>query len=835
MSIIFARTARKSPFASPLYHRVRTLATIFFQSIAKNPCIWYTNSITERKIKGEVTPLKQQTITATLGALLHDIGKLAHRAGESGTHSASGVRVLRERVPDREILDCVAYHHESALRHARLAADSPAYIVNLADSISAAADRREEEGEEGSASRFDRYCALESIFNHLLNHHAEGRLRARGLDGALRFPEPGLRNEAADYKNILRELLEGIGALRMEEEWIPSLLALLEAWTSNVPSSTALDERADISLFDHAKIAAAVAACISEYLLCAGRCDLRGELLERAAAFRAENAFLLFSADLSGIQSFLYTVTTSEALRSLRSRSFYLEMLMEHVIDEVLVACGLSRVNLLYSGGGHCYLLLPNTEETRQGIETVMRCVRRELIRQFGLRLYLAYAFVPCSANDLVNQPAEKAPYPGLYRQLSEALSRQKMHRYNAEEIALLNEQPAGEDGRECKICGRADQLSGGDLCQWCSLFTRLSAPIQNCGVFYLSPQADASALPLPSPKGTLYLRFSDEQTVRAALARGEDVRRVYTKNRRYTGLRFATHLHVGDYHASNLMSDLADQATGIRRLAVCRADVDSLGAAIIAGFERSSEDPVQRNRYATLSRTATLSRQLSLFFKFHINQLLGGIPGEADMQEALPVSIVYSGGDDVFLVGAWDGVLQAMRRIRSAFARFTSGNLSISAGIGLYGETFPIRRAAALTEELVDEAKDMKNKNALALFVPNQGHAYHWADFEARVLGEKYACVKQFFENQLRTDKDERGMAFLYRLLALLRNSGEQINVARFAYLLARMEPGGQQAAARAHYLTFSRNMMAWYRQQADRAQLITAIYLYVYEKRGN
>ena len=834
MSIIFARTTRKSPFASPLYHRVRTLATIFFQSIAKNPCIWYTNSITERKIKGEVTPLKQQTITATLGALLHDIGKLAHRAGESGTHSASGVRVLRERVPDREILDCVAYHHESALRHARLAADSPAYIVNLADSISAAADRREEEGEEGSASRFDRYCALESIFNHLLNHHAEGRLRARGLDGALRFPEPGLRNEAADYKTILRELLEGIGALRMEEEWIPSLLALLEAWTSSVPSSTARDERADISLFDHAKIAAAVAACISEYLLCAGRCDLRGELLERAAAFRAENAFLLFSADLSGIQSFLYTVTTSEALRSLRSRSFYLEMLMEHVIDEVLAACSLSRVNLLYSGGGHCYLLLPNTEETRQGIETVMRCVRRELIRQFGLRLYLAYAFVPCSANDLVNHPAEKAPYPGLYRQLSEALSRQKMHRYSAEEIRLLNEQPAGEDGRECKICGRADLLTG-NLCQWCDRFTRLSAPIQNCDVFYLSGQADASALPLPSPKGTLYLRFSDEQTVRAALARGEDVRRVYTKNRRYTGLRFATHLHVGDYHASNLMSDLADQATGIRRLAVCRADVDSLGAAIIAGFERSSEDPVQRNRYATLSRTATLSRQLSLFFKFHINQLLGGIPGEADMQEALPVSIVYSGGDDVFLVGAWDGVLQAMRRIRSAFARFTSGNLSISAGIGLYGETFPIRRAAALTEELVEETKGMEGKNALALFVPHQGHAYRWTDFEARVLGEKYACVKRFFENQFRTDGDERGMAFLYRLLALLRSSGEQINVARFAYLLARMEPSGRQAAARQQYLTFSHNMMTWYRQPEDRGQLITAIYLYIYEKRGN
>ena len=77
--------------------------------------------------------------------------------------------------------------------------------------------------------------------------------------------------------------------------------------------------------------------------------------------------------------------------------------------------------------------------------------------------------------------------------------------------------------------------------------------------------------------------------------------------------------------------------------------------------------------------------------------------------------------------------------------------------------------------------------------------------------------------------------MAFLYRLLALLRSSGEQINVARFAYLLARMEPSGRQAAARQQYLTFSHNMMTWYRQPEDRGQLITAIYLYIYEKRGN
>lgn len=38
--------------------------------------------------------------------------------------------------------------------------------------------------------------------------------------------------------------------------------------------------------------------------------------------------------------------------------------MMEHIIDTLLEKLELSRANLLYSGGGHCYLLLANTEDT---------------------------------------------------------------------------------------------------------------------------------------------------------------------------------------------------------------------------------------------------------------------------------------------------------------------------------------------------------------------------------------------------------------------------------------------------------------------------------------
>lgn len=57
--------------------------------------------------------------------------------------------------------------------------------------------------------------------------------------------------------------------------------------------------------------------------------------------------FALFSCDLSGIQSFIYNITSKGALKSQRSRSFLLDLLMEHLMDEILEALGLSRANLI--------------------------------------------------------------------------------------------------------------------------------------------------------------------------------------------------------------------------------------------------------------------------------------------------------------------------------------------------------------------------------------------------------------------------------------------------------------------------------------------------------
>ena len=146
-------------------------------------------------------------------------------------------------------------------------------------------------------------------------------------------------------------------------------------------------------------------------------------LPDTPAELRREPAFLLYTTDFSRIQRFIYTVHTEGALRSLRSRSFFPELLMEHYMDELLDGCGLTRTNIIYSGGGHCYLLLPNTAAVQQTLADWNRAFNGWLNEQFGVQLFLANGWTPCSANDLCNVPAEASPYKATPRQIERVVA----------------------------------------------------------------------------------------------------------------------------------------------------------------------------------------------------------------------------------------------------------------------------------------------------------------------------------------------------------------------------------------------------------------------------
>lgn len=758
--------------------------------------------------------MHQQTLWVTLGALWHDIGKLDCRAGDPAPHSKSGAVWLHQAdisLPP-EVLDCVEHHHDPD-------AAVPAALVRAADRIVTGSC-----GEKVDVPSVF-LPPLAPVFTHLNGDHSGCWVAPLPQGGTLQPPQKEPPQLTAD---ICRQLLQGLAdTLRgTKPDAVDPLLAALACYTCNVPAMAVTRPVQDVSLFDHLKITAAVAACLSEDLLAAEQTGITGALLQDEAALHSQAAFLLYSADFSGVQKFIYTVAVEGALRSLRSRSFFLEFAMEHYLDELLRVCGVSRANLLYSGGGHCYLLLPNTPAVRQAADAWNTRFNQWLFAQFGTRLFLAHGYTACSANDLTNTPAGDAPYKAMFRRVSAQVSAHKLHRVTADQLRRLNHTPFEDSGRECAVCGRSDALAPGQTrCAWCTLFEALSRKIQDgTAIFVETNPKNPGDFALPTTDGEAQITFLSESDAHSRLNAGNVPRHLYLKNAVTSRLPDATPLPVGDYAAANLMEQLAATARGVRRLAVCRMDVDNLGQAFVAGFERPQEtDPIRRTQYVTLSRTAAFSRQMSLFFKQYINALLSGA---ALGKPPLQVTVVYSGGDDVFLVGAWNDTIEAAVRIRQALTQFTCGALTISAGIGMFDDHFPIRAAALQTAELEDTAKSLPEKNAVALFGNSTENAYSWDEFIQQVQGRKLAVLEDFFSNSAAG----RGNSMLYSMLALLRAAGpDRMPLARYAYLLARLAPP-RRAPAFAKYEQFSKQMYAWALSPKDRRQLITAIILYIY-----
>ena len=749
------------------------------------------------------------------GALLHDIGKVIYRAGDGRTHSRSGHDFLKEEIgiSDPDVLQSVLYHHGNALRNAPVEKDSLAYITYIADNIAAAADRRKKGADDYG---FEVSMPLQPVFNILNGNQKQLYYHPDILNETINYPTADkISFDKSFYERVQLLLKDALGGLEWTNEYINSLLEVLETGLCYVPSSTAKDEIADISLYDHMKMTAAIGSCIYQYLCANNEKDYKAELFDKAEEFYEKEAFLLFSIDLSGIQSFIYTIHSKDALKMLRARSFYLEIMMEHIIDSLLDRISLSRANRIYAGGGHAYLLLPNTEDVKTKIIEFEHELNQWFMEQFDISLYAAVAYTSASANALKNIP--EGSYGELFKTISRKLGEKKKMRYTPENLIALNTKQHQLYDRECRVCKKLGKISANELCDVCEALKESSKDILEAPFFVVLKATDEMSLPLPG--GYHLVAESRERLLHRMQTDVDSFVRAYAKNKAYSGLKIATKIWVGNYSNGQTFEELAEASDGIKRIGILRADVDNLGQTFVSGFQKE---------HSTISRTATLSRQLSLFFKYNINYLIKG----------RNISIVYSGGDDVFLVGAWNQVMDVALQLAKEFERFTEGTLSISAGEGIYHSSYPIHQIAQEVGALEEDSKGYPEKRAFTILPDGEWHkdeksgkelsdgTYSWVEFEQNVLGDKLSLLKEYFQ-----DTPERGNAYLYHLLELIRGRKEKINFARYVYLISRMEPEQDASEVKkAAYSRFVRQMYEWMKSEKDCRELKTAITIYVY-----
>lgn len=789
--------------------------------------------------------MTEQEIKLVISALLHDIGKVIYREGnDKRKHSQSGYDYLKEevKISDKEILDAVRYHHYDAMKAANINSDALAYIVYIADNIASAADRREVAGEEQG---FELATPLQSIFDivnkDIVNKNDGKQYYTPELlnpEKGIKFPQEEKRKfDKYFYSQVKENVTDNLKQIFWNEEYINSLLELLEGNLSFVPSSTATHERADISLYDHLKITAAISSCIYQYMQESNRLNYKDELFKNAKSFYKEDAFLFTSIDISGIQDFIYTIVSDGALKTLRTRSFYLEIVMEHIIDCLLKELSLSRANLIYSGGGHCYLLLPNTENVKVIFDEQIKKINDWFLDTFDISLYVAGGYVPCSSETLQNHP--NGSYEEMFKAVNRVVSAQKSHRYTYNDIIKLNHLKREDYSKECRVCKQITMVNEEGLCDMCSRIKNFSRNIITAELFAVIRTEKENALPLPLG---YYLVATSETEMKEYMKKEEFVR-AYGKNRIYTGKHVTTKLWIGEYVLDSHLDKLIDESEGIARLGTLRADVDNLGQTFQAGIPRE---------FNTLSRSATLSRQLSMFFKLYINRILSEPEyriGEG--KGGRKATIVYSGGDDLFIVGAWNDVIELSIDINRCFKRYTQNKLTLSAGIGIYEEGYPISAMASEVAELEDDSKKNIGKDSVTIFKDHQWHevktpqnklirisdgTYHWDTFIEEVIGQKYMTIKNYFVNT-----EDHGKSTLYQILELIRlqyskNTDDiskkgKINFARLIYLLARLEPDkNAKEAEREAYQIFSQKIHDWSMSEEESRQLKTAIQLYAY-----
>ncbi len=143
--------------------------------------------------------------------------------------------------------------------------------------------------------------------------------------------------------------------------------------------------------------------------------------------------------------------------------------------------------------------------------------------------------------------------------------------------------------------------------------------------------------------------------------------------------------------------------------------------------------------------------------------------------------TIIYSGGDDVFIVGAWNDIIEFSVDLKKAFQRYTQGTLTLSAGIGIYEPGYPISAIAEEVGEQEEQSKKLPGKDAVTLMEDGQWHwdergkhrisdgTYRWNEFEKKVLEEKYRIFCEFL---FESEQQERGMNFVYHFAPISQES---------------------------------------------------------------
>ncbi|MDR3292435.1 MAG: type III-A CRISPR-associated protein Cas10/Csm1 [Methanobrevibacter sp.] len=578
-----------------------------------------------------------------IAALFHDIGKFHQRIGKKVKHPLLSADFVKEIWGD-DVADLVLYHHEPVALKNSPKYKEMAQIIQKADHHSA--KERIEDDKNVNVNT----TPLISIFSSVkLENNKEIKecylpleklnLNINGEDSfeSLR-PKPSDK-VSLDYKTLWKEFTDEFKKLNSPD--FNTSLALLKKYTSTMPSA-AYVSKPDISLFDHCKTTAALATC---------RYIFSGKGSEELNQTNHQKVYLAINGDISGIQNFIYKVSSPQDAQSgmskrLRGRSLYLNLLNDAIANRIVDELGLCQANILFCGGGRFVIMGANTKETLLNLENIKKEINDLFINKFNAELYLSMAYEKCSGDDLEE-------FGTITRKLNTKLSEDKKHKFinSLSQVFKIENEVKYEN--KCSVCGIPTDNDDG-LCSFCKKHERLGDSATNSNymikvysesynkkfdfyeeVLKIGYIFEKDNKDLSKYFDDSYIEYEKIEIIKLNDSDFLDLDSSYLNSNKNINFSFNFLGNTVPKHPKTTLyfEHLAKISRGAKKLGLLKMDVDNLGKIFTNGFEQIEKEEVNekgekikiKGTGATISRVSTLSSSLDIFFSGFINNVANG------------------------------------------------------------------------------------------------------------------------------------------------------------------------------------------------------------------
>ena len=378
-----------------------------------------------------------------------------------------------------------------------------------------------------------------------------------------------------------------------------------------------------------------------------------------------EGNLLFVGGDLSGIQKFIYNITSKRAMVSLKGRSYYLKDLTDKICNDILNIKDLENSSMnrdemkIYCSGGKFYLQVPDTQDVRTAIEKIRQDTEKKLWEEHKGQLSINIDYVPfCYVGNNVKVGDEIGNIGILWRYMTEKFNNLKNQKFKSLLIDdykdFFDVTKVGEKDKVCQITG----IEG--------------------------------AVPYELP-------FKDENGEVENLFVLESVKKQID-----LGLKLRDSQHF----------KMLEEYAGDTYLGILRMDVDGLGARFIEGFD-------------SMADYKKFSKGLDNFFDADKGNLCNIQKNYAEYMNIVYAGgddiFVVGRWDKVFDFAA--DVQEAFKEYCQN--ELKDETLSISGGVAIVNKKFPIAKAAEMAGEAEDAAKKYNNgkKNAFNMF----GESISW------------------------------------------------------------------------------------------------------------